>query len=58
MAVSCRMGAPTLTEAADDCIGLPIPAVLQSQLGLRLEKRDSTADILVIDHAEKAPAEN
>ncbi len=51
-------GAPNPTETADDRIGLPLPAALQSQLGLRLEKRNAPADILVIDHAEKTPTGN
>jgi uncharacterized protein (TIGR03435 family) len=37
---------PTMTEA------------LQGQLGLRLEPRRGPADFVIVDHAERAPAEN
>ena len=39
-------GGPTLTEA------------LQDQLGLRLETRKAPVEIIVVDHAERVPAEN
>ena len=38
--------APTLMEA------------VQQQLGLKLEQKKGTVDILVIDHADKTPVEN
>ena len=31
---------------------------LESQLGLKLERRKGTIDVLVIDQAEKVPIEN
>ena len=43
--------------AADDT-GPTIFAALQQQLGLKLESKKGTVDILVIDHIEKAPTEN
>jgi uncharacterized protein (TIGR03435 family) len=36
----------------------PLPAALQSQLGLRLEAKKSPADIVVVDSIEKTPTEN
>ena len=33
-------------------------AAMPAQLGLKLESCRATVDILVIDHAEKSPAEN
>jgi len=44
-----------LSPGAD---GLPIYTALQEQLGLKLESRKGPLDVLVIDHAEKTPAEN
>jgi uncharacterized protein (TIGR03435 family) len=43
--------------AADDT-GPTIFAALQQQLGLKLESKKGTVDILVVDHIEKAPTEN
>jgi uncharacterized protein (TIGR03435 family) len=31
---------------------------LQQQLGVKLDSKKANVDILVIDHAEKAPTEN
>jgi uncharacterized protein (TIGR03435 family) len=31
---------------------------VQDQLGLRLDSRKGSADIVIIDHAEKVPIEN
>jgi uncharacterized protein (TIGR03435 family) len=38
--------------------GLSLFTALESQVGLKLEARKNPIDILVIDHAEKRPAEN
>lgn len=38
--------------------GVTLPTALQEQLGLRLETRRVPIEILVVDHAEKAPSEN
>jgi uncharacterized protein (TIGR03435 family) len=40
-----------------DLAGILVTA-LQNELGLKLESRRDNADILVVDHAEKAPTEN
>ncbi len=39
-------------------IGGIIMAAVQEQLGLKLESRKAPTDLIVIDHAEKAPTEN
>ncbi len=48
--------------AAASVSGLPtdvsLNTALQEQLGLQLEARDGPLDVLVVDHAEKVPAEN
>jgi uncharacterized protein (TIGR03435 family) len=38
--------------------GPPLPAAIEKQLGLRLEKRTEAVDVLVIDRAERQPVEN
>jgi len=40
-----------------DVIGILFTG-LQDLLGLKLEARKQTVDVLVIDHAEKSPTEN
>jgi uncharacterized protein (TIGR03435 family) len=40
-----------------DLAGIAIAAV-QSELGLKLESHKSNLEMLVVDHAEKAPTEN
>jgi uncharacterized protein (TIGR03435 family) len=38
--------------------GLPLPAAVEKQLGLKLTKSTAPFDLLVIDHAERVPTEN
>jgi uncharacterized protein (TIGR03435 family) len=49
---------PTLNGQPVDVNGPSIYTALQEQLGLRLESRKAPVDSLVIDHAEKTPADN
>ena len=37
---------------------LPLQAAIQKQIGLRLEAKKDSVDLLVIDHIEKTPTEN
>ena len=51
--------AQPLEAAASEPSGLPdIFSALPSQLGLKLEPKKVTVEILVVDHMEKTPAEN
>ena len=49
---------PPAAVAPDDDPGLTIEGALKDQLGLGLKKKKEEVDVLVIDHAEKAPTEN
>jgi uncharacterized protein (TIGR03435 family) len=42
---------------AMDVVGIMITA-LQEQLGIKVESRKDSVDMLVVDHAEKTPTEN
>jgi uncharacterized protein (TIGR03435 family) len=44
--------------AIDDPDGPSIFDAVQEQLGLKIEKRKSPAQVLVVDHVEKKPTEN
>jgi uncharacterized protein (TIGR03435 family) len=44
--------------AAPELIGPDLLTAVQSQLGLRLDERKRPVEVLVVDHIEKAPAEN
>ena len=57
--ITLRASAPgaDLTAAAIDS-GPTLTQALQDQLGLRVESRKGPVDFVVVDHAEKVPAEN
>ena len=38
--------------------GPTLLSALESQLGLRLERKQAQLEVLVVDHAERFPAEN
>ena len=42
---------------AMDAVGIMVTA-LQEQLGIKVESRKDTVDMLIVDHAEKIPTEN
>jgi uncharacterized protein (TIGR03435 family) len=46
------------SAAADGDSGPGLPQAIQEQLGLKLESKKGPVKFLVIDHAEKTPAEN
>lgn len=46
------------SPSASDDYGPTMIEALQDQLGLRLEPRKGWADFLIVDHAERVPAEN
>jgi uncharacterized protein (TIGR03435 family) len=50
--------APERPSDVDSDMGIPLVGAIQPQLGLRLESKKGPVDMLVIDHAEKAPTEN
>jgi uncharacterized protein (TIGR03435 family) len=45
-------------DSPKDVVGPSIFAAVQEELGLRLEKRKGTVEVLVIDHLEKMPSGN
>ena len=50
--------APLVNGQPIDLNGPSLPTALQEQLGLRLESRKGPVDVLVVDYAEKVPADN
>lgn len=44
--------------SSDGDTGVPLVGAVQSQLGLKLESKKGSAEVLVIDRAEKTPTEN
>jgi uncharacterized protein (TIGR03435 family) len=51
-------GMRTKSPSLSDDDGPTMIAALQDQLGLRLEPRKGPVDFLIVDHAERVPAEN
>ena len=51
-------GSPLESTGSDDAALPTIFGALQSQLGLKLEQKKGTAEIMVVDHVEKTPTEN
>ncbi len=50
---------PSATPLSDDSdLGVTIESALQSQLGLKLESKKGMVDIIIVDKAEKTPADN
>lgn len=45
-------------DTDDDPVAPPLAAVIQKELGLKLEKHKGPVEFLVIDHIETAPTEN
>jgi uncharacterized protein (TIGR03435 family) len=56
--VSQDGAAPLVNGQPVNVDGPSLPTALQEQLGLRLESRKGPVDVLVVDHAEKVPADN
>jgi uncharacterized protein (TIGR03435 family) len=51
-------GLPQLNGQTIDPAGPSVYTAIQEQLGLRLESRKGPVDVLVVDSADKTPAEN
>ncbi len=49
---------PERAQLGDSPSGLTLPVAIQEQLGLKLETRKAPVEMLVVDHAERVPAEN
>lgn len=58
-ALSDSSGAPDAPQAIDAVEAIPtLFAAVQSQLGLRLDRRKAAVEVLVVDRVEKTPIEN
>jgi len=53
-----RAAGPVVSNGSEPEFGISLIDALRDQLGLRLEKRKGQAEVLVVDHAEKAPIKN
>jgi uncharacterized protein (TIGR03435 family) len=53
-----RAAGPIASNGSEPEFGMSLIDAVRDQLGLRLEKKKVQADVLVVDHAEKAPIEN
>lgn len=53
-----RAAGPVASNGSEPEFGINLIDAVRDQLGLRLEKKKGQADVLVVDHAEKVPAEN
>jgi uncharacterized protein (TIGR03435 family) len=53
-----RAAGPVAPNGSEPEFGISLIDAVRDQLGLRLEKKKGQADVLVVDHAEKAPVEN
>src|SRR4029077_10279708 len=53
-----RAAGPVASNGTEPEFGISLIDAVRDQLGPRLEKKKGHADVLVVDHAEKAPIEN
>jgi uncharacterized protein (TIGR03435 family) len=53
-----RAAAPEIVNGSEPEFGVSLIDAVRDELGLRLEKKKGQAEVLVVDHAEKAPVEN
>jgi uncharacterized protein (TIGR03435 family) len=53
-----RAAGPVASNGLEPELGTSLIDAVREQLGLRLEKKNGQADVLVVDHAEKIPTEN
>ncbi len=53
-----RAAGPVASNGSEPEFGISLIEAVRDQLGLRLEKKKGQANVLVVDHAEKAPIEN
>jgi uncharacterized protein (TIGR03435 family) len=56
--IGAALSLPTSPEGAEPSGGLPLIDAIEKQLGLKLSKTTASYEVLVIDHAERIPAEN
>jgi uncharacterized protein (TIGR03435 family) len=52
-----KHGEGAAAEAPPDPLSI-VTMALQEELGLKLESRKMPLDLLIVDHADKAPVEN
>jgi uncharacterized protein (TIGR03435 family) len=56
--IGSALSLPTSPDGAEPGGGLPLIDAIEKQLGLKLTKTTAPYEVLVIDHAERIPAEN